>query len=350
MQKLIAHSAAIVIAVLLSMGGLCWPEGLDKAGQAKEAESIITSGAIHSSKAEVREHATVNTQKLSNGSARPWWLGDLLTVLGIIIGAIVIIYQLGRQHRDKLRLQIENHREQFRIQIYQEVSKLLSAVVDKNIDTGMYAFNMPMHVHIYKGQIKQGFTPAPLQDRAMELSRRHNESLQADTELICLIERYQIVDPALDIFITAFCSARHDMMRCFMPLFTFLLEILPAEIPRQDGSIQIVNVVNPSDDQVRELERLVDEYKAASDDMGNYLYDFNVELQNRLLTNLFPNKAPRRKPLDPKFRVVSTDPGEIESLRKYFEDQTDWGKAKYDVLVRPGTGNRCSAGDSGMGP
>jgi hypothetical protein len=70
--------------------------------------------------------------------------------------------------------------------------------------------------------------------------------------------------------------------------------------------------------------------------MGSYLYDLNVEIQNTLLINLFPNKAPRRVPLDPKFKVISTEPNEIDSLRKYFEEETDWGKkkkqAEQDVL------------------
>jgi hypothetical protein len=143
-----------------------------------------------------------------------------------------------------------------------------------------------------------------------------------------MIERYQIVDPRINIFRTAIAVAHHDMMETFRPLFSFLLRILPDDIPRPDGSYVLVNVISPSDEQVNELKILVDAYKAASDDMGCYLCDLNVELQNTLLSNLFPQKVPRRKPLDPRFKVISTEPDEIEKLQKYFDEETDWGKKK----------------------
>ena len=76
------------------------------------------------------------------------------------------------------------------------------------------------------------------------------------------------------------------------------------------------------------IKKFINAYVAASDDLGSYLYDLNVELQNTLLIGLFPNKAPRRVPLDPKFKVISTEPNEMENLRKYFEEETDWGKNK----------------------
>jgi hypothetical protein len=143
-----------------------------------------------------------------------------------------------------------------------------------------------------------------------------------------LIERYQIVDPRLSIFITAFNVAHHDMMESFTPLFSFLFKILPVEVLRPDGSFELLNIVNPSDGQVHKLEMLVEAYSEASGDMGSYLYDLNVELQNTLLGGLFLNKAPRRIPIDLKYNVISTEPDEMERLRKYFEDETDWGKNK----------------------
>ena len=116
------------------------------------------------------------------------------------------------------------------------------------------------------------------------------------------------------------------MSEAFRPLFSFLLKILPDEIPGPDGSNIIVNVVTPSDHQVKELEKLVEPYTAANFDMGCYLHDLSVELQNTLLSNLFSYKVPRRKPLDPKFKVISTEQNEIEKLQQYFEKETDWGK------------------------
>ena len=308
----------------------CWAGSpVNLVDQAKPNESKVSPGSTNSIAEGISEQPhSIKASTPSNENLRPWWLGDLITIFGIIIGVLIVVYQLGRQHRNELKLQKENHREQFRIQIYQEFSRLLGIATEKNTHSKMYAFNIPMNVHTYRGQISRGFNPSPLTDRAMELSRRHFDSLEATADLMILIERYQIVEPRLDIFITALSVAHHDVMQTFSPLFPFLLILLPSELPLPNGAYKIVNVINPSDEQVSELEMLVNAYTAASDGMGSYLYDLNVELQNTLLVNLFPNKAPRRVPLDPKFRVISTEPNEMERLRKYFDQKTDWGKKK----------------------
>ncbi len=320
----------IGIVLFLGMPLFCSADSpRNMAGHPKSVESGTARSSTHSADEKIdKPPSSITAPVPPNARLRPWWLGDLLTVLGILVGVIIVVYQLGRQHKNQLKLQKENQREQFRLQIYLEFSKLLGVAVGKNIDSGQYAFHIPFHVRVYRDQLKKGFSPVPVQDRAMELCKRHNESLGADIEIMFLIERYQIVDPRLDIFRTAISVAHYDLMEAFMPLFSFLLEILPAEIPLPDGSYKTVNIIIPSDDQVHELEKLVNAYNSASDDMGSYLYDLNVEIQNTLLNNLFPNKAPRRKPLDPRFKVISTEAEEIDRLRKYFEEDTNWGKRK----------------------
>ncbi len=89
--------------------------------------------------------------------------------------------------------------------------------------------------------------------------------------------------------------------------------------------------MRPSEAQLQKLDELVGIYKNAAEVLGWYLYDLNVELQNIFLSKLFNNKAPRRQPLDPKAIVVSTEPAAIERLRKYFEEDTDWGRHKRDI-------------------
>jgi hypothetical protein len=256
----------------------------------------------------------------------------LITVIGIIVGVVIVVFQLGRQHRNELKLQKENIRDQLRINLYQDFLKLLAAAVEKHVSSHMYAFSMPMHVQIYHDQISKGFPTSPLSYRAMEFSNRHHATLNAVIELVFLIERYYIVDPRLDIFKTAISVAHHDMLKTFSPLFTFLLDILPAELPLPNGSCNLVNVINTSDEQVCELKRLMKEYISASDDMGSYLHDLNVEIQNTLLSNIFPNKAPHRVPLDPKLKVISTDPIESKKLMKYFKEETDWGKEYKETI------------------
>jgi len=329
MQYFAKRFLRVFIFIFLCMPIFCWagsPVNLSDQAKSNELKDMPSSNLMAEKIS--KSHNPNKSSTPSNYNLRPWWLGDLLTFLSILVGVIIVIYQLGRQHRNELTLQKENYREQFRIQIYQEFSKLLGIAVEKNLHSQMYAFHIPMHVHNYRDENKKGFSPAPLRDRVMDLNKRHFDSLRSANDLMSLIERYQIVDPKLDIFITAISVAHYDMSETFNALYPFLFEILPNEIPLPNGSYHLVNVIIPSDEQGSELEKFVDAYVAASDDLGSYLRDLNVELQNTLLIGLFPNKTSRRVPLDPKFKVISTDPNEMENLRKYFEEETDWGKNK----------------------
>ena len=98
----------------------------------------------------------------------PWWLGPLVTVVAAVIGAGAIVWQLGRQHRNESQRQAENFKGQLKLQVYQEFSTRLSTASDAVQTVAMYAFTAPTHVEIYNSQVAQGFTPAPIADRALK--------------------------------------------------------------------------------------------------------------------------------------------------------------------------------------
>lgn len=265
---------------------------------------------------------------LKEENKRPWWLGDILTVLSIVIGGIVIIYQMRRQHENELKVQKENHRDKLRLEIYQEFSSVLSLANEKNSDVGMYVFFIPIHLKTYRDQIATGFTATPVSDRVLLLQQYHNEASESCIKLIFLFEKYEIVSPELDIFKTAVTVAMHDMREAFTKLHTCLLPILPLDLLTPQGNTQTGNVVTPNNHQLEQLEENVDAYKKANSDMGGYLFDLNVELQNTFLNKLFDNKVKKREPLDPSIKVITTVPSEVEQLKKYFEDETAWGERK----------------------
>jgi len=265
-------------------------------------------------------------EKTLDEVARPWWLGDLVTVIGILVGASMILYQLGRQHKNELKIQKENYREQRRLQIYQEFSKVLEEANDKTSDAGMYAFLISTNFKIYFDQVNSGFNSTPLRARAIEFSNKHYDGSYSIIKLIRLFEKYEIISPELDIFKLAVNVATHDMRETFHPLYSFLLQILPMEIVDNAGNKHLVNVISPTQEQITQLDAHVNTYKSAQDDLGGYLFDLNVELQNIFLRRLFDNKVKRRKPIDPNVKVVTTDSDDMEKLEKYFKEETAWGK------------------------
>ncbi len=309
---------AIVVLLLLFSGPAAGAEKKLNAQKQQATESIT----------EVEAH-------------RPWWLGDLITIIGIFAGAAMIVFQLGRQHKNELKIQKENYREQLRLEIYQEFSKILEEANDKTSDVGMYAFLIHTNFKIYINQANSGLNPAPLRSRAIEFSNKYFEASNSIVKLIRLFEKYEIISPELDIFKLAVNVATHDMREAFQPLSSFLLQILPMDIVGNTGNAQLANVIIPTQEQVARLDELVSAYKDADNDLGGYLYDLNIELQNIFLRRLFDNKVKRREPIDPKIKVVTTDPEEMRKLKKYFEEETAWGKnaKKVEVDVRSALSN-----------
>lgn len=256
------------------------------------------------------------------------WLSYLITFLSIVVGAVMILYQLGRQHKNELALQKENFREKLRLKIYQEFSTVLQKASKNAINAGMYAFHIPISLKNYLYQLNIGLSPAPIRQRVIEFSKLHNRSEQGVIKLIRLFEKYEVISPELNIFKLALNVASHDMREANTQLHTLLLQILPMDIALPNGTHQVMNVIRPTDAQLQQLEKFVSKYKKAEDDLCGYLYDLNVELQNIFLSKLFNNKVQRRQPLDPQIKVISTEPSEVQKLHKYFEEETDWGRRK----------------------
>lgn len=94
----------------------------------------------------------------------------------------------------------------------------------------------------------------------------------------------------------------------------------PPEIPRPIPAPPINN------NQLIQLQPLVEQYRKAMDDIGCYVIDLQIEARNKLLSGLFNHRVPRRKPLDSKFKVLSTEPAEMDDLMSYFQNETPWGK------------------------
>lgn len=292
---------------------------------------LFFSSASLADNKEKEDNVENNTTPIEHESSRPWWIGDLLTVVSILTGFGIIVFQLSRQHANDIAAQKENNRDELRLEIYEKFSQALDDANEKTTGAGMYAFNLAANLSIYKDQVDAGFNPSPLRCRAKEFSDLHFTSNGSIIKLITLIEKYEIVSPELEIFKIALNVASHDISEAHTPLFQFLLRILPMEVIDVNGNIQVANILTPTEEQMQELTQLTNAYKNSQDDLGGYLYDFNIELQKLFLGYLFNNEVKVRAPIDPNVKVVTTEPGEMARLRQYFEEETPWGIHKREI-------------------
>ena len=285
---------------------------------------VATVSALFSASSALAESAT---SALNEG---PWWLAHALTVAGIFVAAATIVFQLGRQHRNEIRLQTENFKSQLKLQVYQEFSSCLSTAADKIGTASMYATTAALHAKMYMQQFKQGINPSPVEDRAMAFLDKNSSASNAAIEAVFLIEKYFIMHPELDIFRLAVSSALHDAGGAFHALFDFMLTYTPVDEPGTQGA-KVVNVRQLSDNELDRFQALSAAYVDAAGDLDSYLSDMRTELQELLLIDLFPNRTPKRRPLDPSKKVISLNTATVKSLRTYFLKHTEWGRKSGQV-------------------
>jgi hypothetical protein len=158
---------------------------------------------------------------------------------------------------------------------------------------------------------------------------------EAVVNLFKTLESYDIITPNLGIFRIALSSASHDLNNAFTLLFSELLRFLPVDVPEDRvKELGIIEPPMPTQDQLETIEHLADQYYKATVDVGCYLYDLSVEAQNILLGKLFGHRLSPRQPSDPKIKVISTDADRVKELKKYFQEETEWGRKESEIRQR----------------
>lgn len=260
-------------------------------------------------------------------------IGHALTIIGIIAATATVVWQLGRQHKSSLLLQRDNAREELKLRLHEILTNKVRNLSNANVHTAIYAYMIPFNVENYQRQLAQGLHPTPIKERAPAFSHLHSEANNALSELIEEFESWSIAFPGIEVFQVALNSANHDAREAFVPLFTALLRVLPMD-PPENAPPNVPRPIVPSPiskDEYEQLTKLVGHYKEAMDEIGCYVHDLTIESQNNLLSGLFDRRVPLRQPIDPKFKVITTDPEKAEQLLRYFGNESSWGKSKLDA-------------------
>jgi hypothetical protein len=228
----------------------------------------------------------------------PWWVGHLITALAALIGALMIVWQIGRQRRNEIEMQTENFRTQLRLQIFQEFSVRLGSTSDALIEAGNCALTLHMKA--------EAQPPTDPTQTLIDLSGKAALELG---NVVCLIEKYLIIHPDMEVFRLAFSSAAFDMSESFHRIIGHLIEC-----------------TSDKADFGQLLHKLCDEYHSTTLQANGFVSDLQTELQLIFLGQLFPGQPVRRRPSDPSQRVVTLESAAIKGHRDHFLRNTAWGK------------------------
>ncbi|WP_036308132.1 hypothetical protein [Methyloglobulus morosus] len=253
-------------------------------------------------------------------------IGHALTIFGFVVALII----LGRQHKSTLLLQRDNSREELKLKIHELLVQKIRTISSANSKAKMYAFMIPFNIENYQVQVERGMWPSPIKERAPDFSRLHFEANYPLSELIEEFEAWAIVLPGIEVFQVALNSANHNAQNAFQSLFNVLCNVLPLDPPPEAPSDIPRPVIQPalSSEELLQLKGFVDRYTESLDEIACYLHDLIIESQNNLLSGLFERRVPPRNPIDPIYKVISTEPTKAKQLLHYFENESLWGKAK----------------------
>lgn len=248
------------------------------------------------------------------------------TCVAAFVGFTAVMLQLRRQARNASRQARETEADKLKLDIYKSIAK---ACTDAGKQEVMFATALRTAVSALQMAQRPQALPLlriPPALRVPAMIKLNDDAGTAATDMIRLIEQWQIVDERLDVFQIAINVAQHDRREAWWPLFDASLRVLPHQNP-QTG--ELLPWALPSVVEIAEFQAATSKMIDAGSALGAYVHDFQAEMQNLLLGSLFSHRLPPRKPLDPRYRVVTLD-RRVELL-KHFDEETAFGRTKAET-------------------
>jgi hypothetical protein len=279
----------------------------------KNDTTLSTKNVERANPSNYPETITVVTEN----SGKPWWVEVLVTFASVTISALLIIWQIGRQYRNSIDLQQDNHRNQFKIKLYQELASFIDKATDK-VRIGIVGLMLP-------GKIANSGSYTEIHERPLDISNGSSELVIEVTKLMCFLETYEVVMPRFRIFRLAFGCATDKLQKVTSEYFTMLLRFLPTDVKEEDAKRLGINVlppVKPNNDELDKLREMGSQYFQECQDVYCYIHDLRIEAQKELLGNIFGNDVHGRIPIEEEYVVISTDKTKLAELENYFYENT----------------------------
>lgn len=248
-------------------------------------------------------------------------IGAGATGTAALFGALLVVWQIGRQARNAIAANSASEAMKLKKEVYSELMRACEAALD--VRRELLSYVQEFQRNLSERQIAEniGATFDPPRARPRELSKKYFKASEKMSDLIGLQERWEIIDPRSSIFRLAFAYVYHHLTKAWGGYFDLALKHMPYD-PLPDGRVFPWSV--PKEKDLVLVRAATSELEQWLSLQECYILDFQVEMQNALLGDLFKgNKVPNREPIDPKYRVISLK--NHEALKQYFEG-TGWGK------------------------
>lgn len=256
---------------------------------------------------------------------KPWWQDSGVQILTILSGFIMVVFQLGRQHRNAINLEEQNAKKKLHLEIYQKISEQINkAQAAEKIS--IYGLTLPSIIEDYVARGSQRTLP----ERIEEIINKFGAYSDEITKLIILIEEYEIALNKFGIFRIVFSCQMDKVSDEYLKFTNPLHQYLPIDLP-DHMNMNPIPLAKPSTEMIDQLKDSGKKFHETVIDMSCYIYDFRVEAQNHLLGELFKRKVEPRRPTDKRYISVTTDVCDVEKIMDHFnvseENRQRWSNA-----------------------
>lgn len=238
-----------------------------------------------------------------------------------IFGFGGLILQLRSQAKQAREAIAENERRKLKASMYDEAVTISRSLSDAAIDLTTQLRSMTMQLSMAAQAAQANLAYQMPTARFPAIMAGYAAFSDAALRFIFLVEHRRFVDPRLVVFRTALSVVLHDTRDLMFS--RFIADVMPV-LPTEGPDKQLFPYTPPPPEGAETVRVLSDHFISSLDEASCYAEDFLVELQNRLLGDLFNNQVPHREPIDPGSKVVTLD--QAEALELWFRTSTSWGQ------------------------
>ncbi|MGH7490077.1 MAG: hypothetical protein ACREMY_31390 [bacterium] len=217
----------------------------------------------------------------------PWLAPQpILSAATLILGFILLVWQLGVQHRNTLEANRRQGQDRLKLDIYKEIAERIEGTRAPLTEFGMVPTG-------FVGELTLRQTSGIASHYQSQLRRLPKETSDSVVALMATLESYEIAMPGFAVFRTELSDSLRQAQAAYG-------DFVRLAAPLAESHTHPITTGNES-----ELSRLATITMRATVDLTSVIWDLRVAAQNYLLGGLFPDRrVPERNPEDPSVRVI----------------------------------------------
>ena len=113
----------------------------------------------------------------------------LVVIVPLLVGVVMVIYQMERQHKDNYLLQLSNHKEELKLKVYKEISEYVSCAMQRYVENQNIINSVMRQYNSCLICQDANSNPYPkIYTKYTELSGAHSDMSRSLTQLMCKLE------------------------------------------------------------------------------------------------------------------------------------------------------------------